>query len=194
MTPGKADQFLPLVRVAAARHHELQESGGASLLAGLIEQESRFDPLAESPTGAAGLGQFTGIGRAEVRRLMKIEEWDDRFSPSPLKTKLADFTRQDAFVPGVAIEAAALFLASLLKKWSYNVEAALTDYNAGGVAARLVAQAGSHAAARRQLESLPSNQRSQSPTYAPEVLARYERFAQSDYAVAGLFDGNYVRT
>ena len=190
ITPGALDAYLAETTRAAARHSQL--AGKHHILRGLLYHESRFDPQAVSRTGAAGIGQFTGSGRAEVRRLMTIPEWSGRYAgESTLASRLAGMTRTDAFDPYVGIEAAALLLASLLKKWGGNVEAALTDYNGGGVPARIVRDAGSHAAAKLRLQALPDNQRSQSPVYAPLVLADARKM--QDQGIAGpMGGGNYV--
>lgn len=176
LSASKIQPFLPVVRRAVARHTEYSwgrvGAGDESLLIGLLWHESRFDPAAVSWTGAAGIGQFTGIGRAEVRRLMTLSQWSDRYAgEAGLATRLKYFQKADAFVADICIEASALLLASLIRKWSGNVEAALTDYNAGGTAAGIVSRYGSHAAAKQALVDLPDNQRSQSPVYAPTVLA-----------------------
>lgn len=181
---GDPSPYRERIRRAAARHLELRNAipndpHGTRLVTALIDQESRFDPQAVSHTGAAGLAQFTGVGRKDVRRLMTLREWDTRFrgDDRALAARLANFNRPDAFDPPVAIEAAALYLASLLSAYNGHVEAALTAYNAGGKPARIVLKAGSHQAALPQLLALPARVRSQSPEYAPEVLHNAAFFA-----------------
>ena len=181
--PGRAEPFMEMIRTAARRHPELSgrvrsDDDGTLLLLGLIEQESRFDPEAVSPTGAIGLGQFTRIGREEVRRLMGMRKWKGRYAlVERVSGILPILAREHMTDPLVSVEAAALLLASLVEKWSGDVEAALTDYNGGGVPARIVHRAGSHRAALVELRALPATQRSQSPEYSPGVLTRAERFA-----------------
>lgn len=168
---GDASPYLSKIRVAVNRHPEL--NGRLHVYLGLLDQESRFDPAARSPTGAAGIAQFTNIGRAEVRRLMAISKYGSRFAGSTaIGDRLRSFDRDGAFDATTAIEAGALYLASLLGTYGGHVEAALTAYNAGGRPARIVQQAGTHAAALPVLLLLPDNQRSQSPEYAPGVLER----------------------
>ena len=187
MRRGDPRPFLPLIHEATNRHVELRDR--PEVYVGLLDQESAFDPAIvsgtrRSPTGALGIAQFTTIGGDEVRRLMDMKTWSDRFSDNvTLTNKLKNFRKEpDATDVPIAIHAGALFLSSLIKKWKGNVEAALTDYNAGGKAAKIVADAGSHAAAKSMLENLPANQKSQSPVYAPEVLAKAESFKQQGMA------------
>jgi hypothetical protein len=63
--PGTRDRYASQITAAAARWKGFEEAW----LCAIIECESRFDPGATSFTGAAGLGQFTKVGRAEVQRL-----------------------------------------------------------------------------------------------------------------------------
>lgn len=137
-----------------------------SLLRGLIQTESRFDPGARSHTDAGGLGQFTNIAVKEVRRLMAQSRFSQKFQGEPkLKAELSAFTYDKAYIPEIAIEATALYLSSLLKTYGH-VEAALTAYNAGTAMANQVRRYGSHAAAKRAGVLTFS----QASTYAPEVL------------------------
>lgn len=188
VTPGSREPFMALVRRAARRHRELRESapGGnpVALLGGLLQHESSWDPLAESPTGALGLGQFTGAGRAEVRRLVNEEEdLRLRFRDTPgLAAKLGALTRRDMTAPELAVEAAALLLTGNLRRRRGHVEAALTEYNAGGAAAGLVVQHGTHAAAKPSLERLGPKEKSQSPTYAPRVLVEVSKLRAAGVA------------
>ena len=171
-------EYRLMVERAAVRHEEFTSE--APLL-GLIEHESAhtWDPTIRSPTGALGLGQFTRIGAAEVRRILTLPAWRKRYEIAPaLRTKLAGFQKDpDARDAELSIEAAAVYLAHLLDKWDGNLEAALTEYNAGGVAAAIVARNGTHAAAVAELRALPPEKRSQSDVYAPAVLAEVQRFA-----------------
>lgn len=179
---GDPAPYMDRIRKAVARHPEL--SGKLSILLGLLDQESRFDPDATSPTGAAGIGQFTNSGIAEVKRLVAQPRYARRYDNEPrVRDILSMLTKTSVRNASTGIEAAALLLAGNIEIWG-GVEAALTAYNAGGVAAGLVRDAGSHAAALSALEALPDNRRSQSPEYAPGVLARAADFAAM--GVAGL--------
>ena len=160
ITPGALDAYLAETTRAAARHSQL--AGKHHILRGLLYHESRFDPQAVSGTGAAGIGQFTSIGRAEVRRLMAIPEWSGRYAgESTLATRLAGMTRTDAFDPYVGIEAAALLL--FFRRNGAECEAARPTTTAEACLLNCT-DAGSHAAAKLKLQALPVNQRSQSPS------------------------------
>lgn len=179
---GDPTPYLARMRLAAARHPEL--NGLFAVYVGLINHESAgFQADAVSSTGAGGLGQFTSIGRREVERILKMAAYRGRFSGEPrIAERLKEFLRAEQFEPDLALEAAALYLASLIATYNFNVEAALTAYNAGGKAARIVQQSGTHAAALTTLLLLPSNQRSQSPTYAPRVLEDAAHFRSQGIA------------
>lgn len=144
------------------------------LLMGLIQTESRFDPGATSPTGAAGMGQFTSIGIKEIQRLAKIGLYAKAFSSAKdkaLLAKLKAFNKDRAYEPGPAIEAAALYLHHLLRTYKQNVPAALTHYNAGGRMAKHVVKHGFKEAKAKGLLTF-----SQAKTYAPHVLGWRAKF------------------
>jgi soluble lytic murein transglycosylase len=84
------------------------------LLAGLVRQESTFDPEALSPAGARGLAQLMlGTARQTARGL------DVAFAPSWIT------------VPDLNLHLGAAHLADLLRRYDGRVEAALAAYNAG---------------------------------------------------------------
>ena len=184
---GDPTPYLSLITTAAKRHPEL--ANRVNVLLGLLDQESdHFAPdvvngRRRSPTGALGIGQFTKIAGDEVRRIMTMPAWRSRYDNAPaVGNMLKVFEKEShAWKPEFAIEAAALFLSFLINKWNGNVEAALTDYNAGGVAARIVSTAGTHAGAKQQLIALPDNQESQSATYSPSVLAKATVFREQGF-------------
>ena len=192
---GDPEPYLTTIRRAVVRHPELDKTHptghtGVSVLVGLFDQESKFDPTARSKTGAAGLGQFTMVAVDEVKRLIAMSKYRGRFDTTTAG-RLNSFSKDLAVSdPHLAIEAAALLMAELLRKWKGNVEAALTDYNAGGKAAGIVASAGSHSMAKATLENLDPREKSQSPVYAPEVVARAGYFRE--HGITGF--GNYVRS
>ena len=85
------------------------------LLAGLVRQESTFDPEALSPAGARGLAQLMlGTARQTARGL------DVAFAPGWIT------------VPDLNLHLGAAHLAELLRRFGGRVEAALAAYNAGG--------------------------------------------------------------
>lgn len=142
------------------------------LLMGLIQTESRFDAGATSRTGAAGLGQFTGIGCKEVQRLSKLGGYKKKYQgEAKLLAALQSFDKKKAYQPKVAIEAAALYLQHLLKAYKNDAEAALTHYNAGGKMARLVQKHGFKKAKAKGLLTF-----SQAKSYAPHVLSWAKKF------------------
>ncbi|HEX9610711.1 MAG TPA: transglycosylase SLT domain-containing protein [Gemmatimonadales bacterium] len=85
------------------------------LLAGLVRQESTFDPEALSPAGARGLAQLMlNTARQTARGL------DVAFAPGWIT------------VPDLNLHLGAAHLAELLRRFGGRVEAALAAYNAGG--------------------------------------------------------------
>jgi soluble lytic murein transglycosylase-like protein len=159
--------------VRAARRWNID----ANLLRGLIQAESMFDPRARSPTGAAGLGQFTGVAIAEVKRLIKKPKYAVGYASDPaLKKSLQSFNKTMAHTPLYAIEATALYLKYVLDRYK-SEEAALTAYNAGHKMARLVQVYGSHAKARRAGVLTFS----QAKSYAPKVLRYKEAFKEGPW-------------
>ena len=86
------------------------------LMAGLMRQESAFNPTAKSSAGALGLGQVmpaTGQGIANA-------------------LGQSSFTTDDLLRPNVSIEFGAYYLASQLRQYGGQVYPALAAYNAGG--------------------------------------------------------------
>jgi soluble lytic murein transglycosylase-like protein len=159
--------FDPIVFAAADRH-----GLDRNLLRAVIQTESKFDPGARSYSGAAGLGQFTGIAREEIQRLIAQEPYASRYAADPaIVRELQNFNLARSYNPQTNVEATALLLRAYLDQYNGNVEAALTAYNAGYTAANAVRRHG-HAKARR-LGLLGD---SQAATYAPEVLENKAAF------------------
>ncbi|HEX8359757.1 MAG TPA: lytic transglycosylase domain-containing protein [Longimicrobium sp.] len=85
------------------------------LLAGLVRQESSFDPLARSRVGATGLGQIMpGTGRW-LARSAGVEEFQDRHLN----------------VPEINARMAASYLRDQLRRYRGKRDLALAAYNAG---------------------------------------------------------------
>lgn len=144
----------------------------ATLICALIEQESRFNPKARSRTGAAGLGQFTRIGCAEVRRLTKIRRYAKVLSTCPdILRALRGFDKRSALDGDLAVEAVAIFMAHLMRLYKNDVAAALTHYNAGRRAALAVAKHGHTGALERGLLKA-----SQARHYAPQVMQKWAKY------------------
>ncbi len=95
---------------AQAKAHGLS----AALVAGIIRQESAFDPRATSPVGARGLMQLMpGTARETAQRL------DRRLPAGAL------------YDPKVSIELGTAYLRQLLDSFDGNVELAVAGYNGG---------------------------------------------------------------
>jgi hypothetical protein len=144
-----------------------------NLVRALITQESRFKANAVSPTGAYGLGQFTGIGARQVQNIADMHD-----CPDPLE--LDTFTKQDASHPDVGIKAICATLWWLFNKKygrvedkKVQLEAVLTFYNSGGRPAALVVKHAGHDKALPFIKAMPSRYKSQSEKYAPEVALWY---------------------
>ncbi|MFL6291220.1 MAG: transglycosylase SLT domain-containing protein [Thermoanaerobaculia bacterium] len=86
----------------------------AWLVAGIIRQESAFDPRATSPVGARGLMQLMPATASEMARRL-----DTRYPADGL------------YDPEFSIELGAAYLAQLIKMFDGNVELALAGYNGG---------------------------------------------------------------
>ncbi len=91
------------------------------LLAGLIREESRFDPDAVSVASARGLTQFVQPTAKRIAGIIGLDIDDPR----------------DLHRPGVAIALGAAYLAELLELFDGRVEDAVTAYNAGEDQTRL---------------------------------------------------------
>lgn len=86
----------------------------AHLVAGIIRQESAFDPRATSPVGARGLMQLMPATASEMA---------DRLDTS--------YPADGLYDPEFSIELGAAYLAQLIKMFDGNVELALAGYNGG---------------------------------------------------------------
>jgi soluble lytic murein transglycosylase len=86
----------------------------AYLVAGVIRQESAFDPRATSPVGARGLMQLMPATAREM-----VDRLDARYPADGL------------YDPELNIELGAAYLAQLLRTFDGNVELALASYNGG---------------------------------------------------------------
>ncbi|HET9226413.1 MAG TPA: transglycosylase SLT domain-containing protein [Thermoanaerobaculia bacterium] len=86
----------------------------AWLVAGIIRQESAFDPRATSPVGARGLMQLMPATAREMA---------DRLDKS--------YGADGLYDPELSIELGAAYLAQLIKMFDGNVELAVASYNGG---------------------------------------------------------------
>jgi soluble lytic murein transglycosylase len=116
---GSTPDVWRLIYPVAARDTIVAESRNAgldpALVAGLIRQESNFNPGARSPAGARGLMQVMPAVGKSIAPSAGITSWD----PALL------------YDPGVNIEIGIRHLAPLLKRQP-NVARSLAAYNAGG--------------------------------------------------------------
>ena len=93
-----------------AREHGLPEH----LVAGIIRQESAFDPRATSPVGARGLMQLMPPTARDVARRL-----DMRYDPALL------------YEPEVSVRMGSAYFRQVLDRFGGNVELALAGYNGG---------------------------------------------------------------
>ncbi len=102
LAPASGDAtYAPLIEQAAARY-----GLDPSLLSGLIEQESGFDPTASSSAGAQGLTQL-------------------------MPSTAASLGVSEPLNPAQSIEGGARYLSQLLNQFGGNTADALAAYNAG---------------------------------------------------------------
>lgn len=84
------------------------------LIAGIIRQESAFDPRATSPVGARGLMQLMPLTAREVAQKEGVS-----YSPDGL------------YDPAMSVRLGAVYFRELLDRFDGNVELALASYNGG---------------------------------------------------------------
>jgi soluble lytic murein transglycosylase len=92
----------------------------AALLWALVRQESRFDPLARSPSDALGLAQLKLATAGDVARSLG--------EPRP--------TERDLLDPGRSLRFGARYLSQLVRRFGGSVPVALAAYNAGPATVR----------------------------------------------------------
>lgn len=109
--------WAPLVRAQAGAH-----GVEPALLAGLVREESRFDPAAVSPAAARGLAQLT---LPTAQRLARQLRWNRRIGPRELHD------------PGISLALGAAYLAELAVQFPEGPAAVLAAYNAGEAQAAL---------------------------------------------------------
>ena len=85
-----------------------------ALVAGIIRQESAFDPRATSPVGARGLMQLMPATARETAG--KLDK---------------SYSQEELYDPELSIELGTFYFSQLLKNFDGNVELALAGYNGG---------------------------------------------------------------
>lgn len=106
--------YYPLEHAEAIREQSRQTGVPASLIAGIIRQESAFDERATSPVGARGLMQVMPLTAQELTRKVGIP-----YRPESL------------YDPEVNVRLGAFYFGELLRRFDGNVELALAGYNGG---------------------------------------------------------------
>jgi len=106
--------YYPLEHGEAIREQARRTGVPASLIAGIIRQESAFDERATSPVGARGLMQVMPLTAQEVTRKVGIP-----YRPESL------------YDPEVNVRLGAFYIGELLRRFDGNVELALAGYNGG---------------------------------------------------------------
>jgi soluble lytic murein transglycosylase len=85
-----------------------------NIIAGIIRQESAFDPRATSPVGARGLMQLMPETAREMSRKVGVPYAPDRL-----------------YEPGMSVRLGSTYFKELLDRFDGNVELALASYNGG---------------------------------------------------------------
>lgn len=106
--------YYPLEHAEAIQEHARRAGVPASLIAGIIRQESAFDARATSPVGARGLMQVMPLTAQEVSRKVGIP-----YRPESL------------YDPEVSVQLGSFYIGELLRRFDGNVELALAGYNGG---------------------------------------------------------------
>jgi soluble lytic murein transglycosylase len=104
----------PLPYRDSLEKHSQTNSIDPFLMAGLVRQESEFDPQARSSTGARGLSQIMPATGQDLARRMNLSYSVARLNQPDYNLQLGTY-----------------YVNWLLKQWNGNVEATLASYNAG---------------------------------------------------------------
>ncbi|MGQ0503864.1 MAG: transglycosylase SLT domain-containing protein, partial [Myxococcaceae bacterium] len=145
-------RFRPLVE-----KHGRDAKVDPDLLQALIREESRFNRMARSSTGAIGLTQLMPATAKSVARMLKIR----RFHQSSL------------FDPMQNIRIGSAYLGQLLSRWEGNKAFAVASYNAGPSAVRRWITASPDSAMDEWVEEIPV---SETRKYVKRVLGSYDAY------------------
>ena len=106
--------YYPLEHSGAIRDNARRNGLPPSLVAGIIRQESAFDPRATSPVGARGLMQLMPATAREVSGKVGIPYIPERL-----------------YAPEVSVHLGTAYFREVLDRFDGNVELALAGYNGG---------------------------------------------------------------
>ena len=113
MSPARFQQYDPLIRGVALKHHL-----DPMLVKAVVWRESRFDPGKQGGHGERGLMQVTEKAANEWAR----------------ESKIAGFQAEQLFDPKTNLEAGSWYLHRALEHWQHQADPlpfALAEYNAG---------------------------------------------------------------
>ncbi len=131
----------------------------AHLVAGVIRQESAFDPRATSPVGARGLMQLMPKTARELARKEGIS-----------------YQADGLYDPEVSVRLGSVYLRELLDRFDGNVELALASYNGGpNRIRRLWKESGPHAQLDDFVETLDIDE---SRNYIKRILVLADSYRQ----------------
>ncbi|HEV8583297.1 MAG TPA: transglycosylase SLT domain-containing protein [Thermoanaerobaculia bacterium] len=131
----------------------------AHLIAGIIRQESAFDPRATSPVGARGLMQLMPKTAREVSDKVGLAYRSDRL-----------------YDPDFSVRLGAVYLKELLDRFDGNVELAVASYNGGpNRIRRLWRESGPHAQLDDFVETLDLEE---SRNYVKRILVLADSYRQ----------------
>jgi soluble lytic murein transglycosylase-like protein len=151
--------YYPLVYGDQIRACARETGLPAPLIAGIIRQESAFDPRATSPVGARGLMQLMPDTAREMSRTLKVPYAPDRL-----------------YDPATSVRLGAAYFREMLDAFGGNVELALASYNGGpNRIQRLWTQSGPHPRLDDFLETLNLDE---SRNYVKRILVLADSYRQ----------------
>lgn len=151
--------YYPLDYGDEIRTHARETGLPGHLIAGVIRQESAFDPRATSPVGARGLMQLMPNTAREVSQKVGLAYRPERL-----------------YDPDLSVRLGATYLRELLDRFDGNVELALAGYNGGpNRIQRLWRESGPHARLDDFLETLNLDE---SRNYVKRILVLADSYRQ----------------
>ncbi len=151
--------YYPLVYGDQIRSCARETGLPAHLIAGIIRQESAFDPRATSPVGARGLMQLMPGTARDVSRKVGVPYRPERL-----------------YDPGLSVRLGSTYFRELLDRFDGNVELALAGYNGGpNRIRRLWKESGPNAQLDDFLETLDLDE---SRNYVKRILVLADSYRQ----------------